>query len=1068
MKITKSIVVFLCTFFLTHAYAVEPIKLPSDPALSPDGKLLAFCYEGDIWTVPIDGGKAMRLTSHEAYERKPIWSPDGRKIAFSSDRYGNDDLFVIDLDGGMPQRVTHFSGKDSMCDWTPKGDALIFNSRRDEYRFQQRTTFYKAELEGGIPGRLMGAYGFDGRLSPDGKWLAFVRGGLGWERKNYRGTGNTDIWLFNIQENSFRQLTTHNGGDSSPSWSPDSRSIYYRSDEDGTFNLWKMDIYTSQKQQLTFYKDDGIRFPSAARNADVIAFEYWDSIYTISTSAGQPTKVEIYAHSDIKRNLSEWKTYTRDANQIAVSPDNKQIAFDIRGEIYVIGEEKGGTANQITKTPHNDREINWASDSESFIFVSDRNGNDDIFSVTSDDSEEKRLFKTLKTKVTQLTESPEDERRPRYSPDGEKIAYIRGNGDLMIMDKDGTNKRVLSAGWNFRGYDWSPDSKWIAFGRGDNEFNTDVFIIPADGSQEPVNITQHPDEDGQPAWSKNGRILCFVSKRTGDDNDIWFVFLRKDDFEKTKEELEEAWGKKEKKEKEEKDEEEKEEEGEEKKKQVPEIKIDLEDIHKRLRRVTNLPGNEWNPRPSHDAMNIIFASSNEGKSDIWSIKWDGSELKRITTGGVGPSYIEWNKDGKKIYYRKSDGTIHSISSKGTDKKNIKFSARLFIDHKAEIAEVFDQGWRAIDRKFYDANFNGVDWKAMNDKYKPLALAASTKRDFFKVFNMMLGELNASHLGIRGGEEFGARSGSGVSTGMLGLTFDKTYSGLGLKVLSVLPKGPADRETSRINPGEIILSINGKKISPQVNIHKLLADTIDQRVLLEVLGADEAEPHEVVIRPISMGKFIDRKYDQWVEERRKMVEELSDGRFAYLHIRGMSQASLDQFEQELYSIAHGKEGLIVDVRNNGGGWTTDMMLAILNVRDHAYTIPRNGGKGYPQDRRPLYAWTKPAAALCNEHSFSNAEIFSHAFKTLGRGPLIGQTTFGGVISTSGTNLIDGTYIRIPSRGWYVKNTGLNMELHGAVPDYIISHTPMDEVNNRDAQLAKAMEVLMEIVKEEADK
>jgi tricorn protease len=218
----------------------------------------------------------------------------------------------------------------------------------------------------------------------------------------------------------------------------------------------------------------------------------------------------------------------------------------------------------------------------------------------------------------------------------------------------------------------------------------------------------------------------------------------------------------------------------------------------------------------------------------------------------------------------------------------------------------------------------------------------------------------------------------------------------------------------------------------------------------------------------MDEFIDKKYDQWVEERRKMVDELSGGRLAYLHIRGMSQPNLDQFEQELYSIAHGKEGLIIDVRDNGGGWTTDMMLAILNVRDYAYTIPRDGGKGYPQDRLPFYAWTKPAAALCNEHSFSNAEIFAHAFKTLGRGPLIGQTTFGGVISAGSDDLIDGTHIRIPSRGWYVKDTGINMELHGAVPDYIVPHTPTDEVNNQDAQLTKAVEVLMEMVNEEVGK
>ncbi|MFQ6093684.1 MAG: S41 family peptidase, partial [bacterium] len=648
---------------------------------------------------------------------------------------------------------------------------------------------------------------------------------------------------------------------------------------------------------------------------------------------------------------------------------------------------------------------------------------------------------SLNRKIVRLPDSEEEDYAPRFSPDGKKIGFVRGNGELWTMNRDGSGQKRILEGWAEPTYAWSPDSRWIAFSRVDEEFNEDVFIMPADGGQ-PVNITRHPDNDFRPVWSDDGRKLGFVSRRLGDTRDVWFVFLQRKDDEKTPEEWEE--------EEEEGREEKKDEEEEEK----VEVKIDFEDIHKRLRRVTSLPGEEGRLAISPDGKTFAFSSNTEGKNDLWVVQWDGEELKQLTQDGANPSFITWDVEGEKIYYMKSGGTFHSISKQGSDSKGYPFSARLLIDHQAERLQMFDEAWRILNDSFYDPHFHGADWDDMKKKYRPLAAQVQSQNDFYDVVRLMLGELNASHLGI-----YGPSPDEAVKTGMLGLTYDESYTGVGLRIETVLPYGPCDQEESRLQPGEIIMAVNGTSLEENRNLYELLVDKVDEKVQLEVKSKD-GKKRTVVVRPIDYGEYMSKEYDRWVREKQDWVEKESKGKIGYLHIRGMGVPSLERFEMELYAVAHGKEGLIIDVRNNGGGWTTDYLLAILSPKPHAITVPRGGGEGYPQGRRPLYVWSKPMVAMCNQYSYSNAEIFSHAVKTLRRGKLVGMTTPGAVISTGGTTLIDGSWFRIPFRGWYVKGTMANMEKVGAVPDIIVEERPGDVAEGIDRQLERAVEVLME--------
>lgn len=1044
------LIIIIITFIITNfllANENSPIKMAGFPAPSPDSKKIAFCYQGDIWLVSIDGGKAERLTIHQADEKFPQWSPDGKEIAFSSDRFGNDDIYVISSLGGVPQQLTFFSSDDRVCDWSHNGNQVYFTSKRDFYYHRQPILYQVEKDKGGTPTELLAEYLNNAKISLDGNWIAFSRGSSNYYRKHYRGSSNTDIWLYHFKTKQYKQLTTHNGNDSNPMWSSDSKLIFYISDqEDDTFNIWQMDLTGNNKKQLTHFKHDGVQFPNISRNGKVIAFEKEHEIWTMSLPNNNLKKLEIFAPSDLKSNLVELKSFTDEATEIAISPTGKEIAFVVRGEIFVVklkDDNKTGRTTQLTKTSAREREICWSIKGDSLFYVSDRNGNNDIFMICSKDTNDKALYKALNTIELQLTDSKEDERNPKISPNGKKIAYIRGLGNLQVMEINGKNDKCILTGWDEPQFAWSPDSKWIAYSRNDNEFNSDIFIIPESGAT-PINITKHPDNDLSPIWSQDGRKLCFVSRRFGNTMDIWFVFLQKKDHEMTMQEWEEEFDSQNKDDK---------INNKDKKSQPIEVKIDYKDIHKRLRRVTSLASSEGNMTIAPDGKTFAFSSNADGQWNLYTINWDGTELKKLTTGKINPSFIQYSQDGKKIYYL-SKGKIHVVSSDGKDNKNLPFNAKMKIDYLAERAQKFDEAWRLINNNFYDPQFHGISWKDMKKKYRPLALESSTTEQFNNVIRQMLGELNASHLGFSA-----PQSKTQVTTGMLGLRFDESYKGRGLKVETVMPEGPCDHQKSKVIAEEIIISIDDNEITSATNIYQLLNNKVGEIVIIEVQSANSDSTRKVQVRPISPSTFEDLEYNRWVNSKREIVEQISKGKLGYVHIQSMSSSKTERFEMELYSVAHDKEGLIIDVRNNPGGSTTDYLLAILAPKPHAYTIPRGGGKGYPQDRLPMYYWSKPIVVMCNEWSFSNAEIFSHAIKGLGRGKVVGAPTGGMVISTGGTQLIDGSWFRIPFRGWYAIYSGLNQENNGCIPDIIVWDEPGDVAKGIDRQLEKAIETLL---------
>jgi len=1075
MKKINIIFLTLCLFTAT-SFASEQSPFVRFPAIDNNGTKIAFEYQGDIWTVPISGGRAYRITIHEAYDTNPIFNNDGSKIAFSSNRFGNNDIFVTKTAGGRPTRISFNSAADLISDWHK--DSLIFESVRNYKQVEWEKEILTVPATGGTPVLYFNSFGFEAVISPDGNFVAFVKGECRVAREAYKGSANKDIWLYNVKKKTYSRITNFQGQDFHPAWDSEN-NLYYISAKNGRYNIYSVAIgkngnIKSDAKLITNEKEDPITWMSVSKNGNLIAFEKGSDIFTVSKSGDNVKKLNIQIDADYRFDPVKRETLRSKATEYEVSPDGKLLAFVAHGEVFVTeNDDKKSLTVNLSNSPFRDQSIAWLNDN-TVIFSSDRDGKFDLYLVKSSDENKKSIFKSLKHKITKITDNDKDDNYPIISPNGKKIAFLRGNGNLITADisSEGkiTNEINLLNGWSTpSGISFSPDSKWIAYSLEDLNFNSEIFIHAVDNSKKPVNVSMHPRGDYAPYWSPDGSKLGFISARHNSDNDIWFVWLNKKDWQKTKQDWDEEPDEKTKKTamKEKKSKDKNKADTKDKKKEVKPITIDFDRIFDRIVQVTNLPGDEGGMVISKDGKTFYFTTGTpvtKGK-DLFKINWNGKKMKQVTKGGKNPGALTLDKAGKSVYFI-SRGKIGKVNAKSGKYSPIPFNGKMLVDYNKEILQMFGEAWRTIRDSFYDPEFHGQNINKLKEKYKPMCLKASTKQDFRDMFNLMLGQLNASHMGLYGG---GRESTQVEKTGKLGIRIEPLKEGV--KITHVITDSPADREVSKLYVGDMILAVNGEKVVKKVNFWSLLTDTTGSRVLLNVANK-KGKVREVVIRPTASLKG--QLYNQWVEARRKLTEKYSNGKLGYLHIQGMSMPSFERFERELASAGYGKEGIVIDVRYNGGGWTTDYLMAILNVKQHAYTIPRGAVNSlkehkkfrnyYPfAERLPFYAWTKPSIALCNSASYSNAEIFSHAYKTLGIGTLVGEPTFGAVISTGGQGLIDGMFVRKPFRAWYVKATDVNMEWNGAVPNIVLENAPDSKAKGIDEELKKACEVLLEQIK-----
>lgn len=1023
--------------------ASDPILEAHYPALSPDGQKICFEYLGDLWTVSSEGGRATRLTVHPAYDAYPRWSPDGQRIAFSSKREGGYDVYVIPSAGGVPERITFHSASDTVRDWTPDGKGVLFHTNRDT----RHSNLYVIDIETKRFRRVTNEFkGIQASAyTHDGDWLVMARGTGGWNRPKYKGASNADIYLMPLSSGEPRQLTDYIGNDMWPMPSPDGQTVYFAScrpgsdTPEGVANIWKTGADGKKVTQLSHFAEDSAFWPSISRDGRLIAFEQASRIWVLPTDSGEPKTIDIIAPSDVIVNDVLHQNYRSGVQSLSVTNDAKKIALCVHGEVFWLKVKLEGDAERLTHTPQREKDVAWSPDGRWLAFISNRSGTDNLYVID---------MKTEGKEVVRLTVGDEMEYSPVWSPDSETIAFVRGafGQQIVLIPPEGGGEKVLVEAPYVGGVAWSSDSKWIAFTRDDARSTTDIWIVPADGSAEPINVTDYPGWNGDPQFSRDGKWLVFRSNRT-DDSQVFRLRLQEVDQESEQEAEKEG--------------EEELEPWERKRKTYgsPEqVEIDFDRITLRAEQLTSMQGGVWHFAVTRDSKNVLFSATTAGKSDIWKIPIYGGGLSQLTSWGESPGGFIVPAEGENFFYL-AGGHIKKLSTGGGSPHTVGFEARMDVSRTEEMYAIFDEGWEALNQQFYDGDFHGCDWEAMKRKYRPLIENCAVKEDLNNIASRMLGELNASHLGIY------SRGGGALATGYLGILFDEEYTGPGVLITEVIPGTPATLTDSELKVGEYILSVDGTDVKTDETFYRALEDKVASKTKLLVNARPTKEGARTVeMRPISQGTFNQLLYEKWVLDNEKLVDELSGGRIAYIHIQGMGQGPFRKFKRWLYSSrCQEKDGLIVDVRYNGGGWLHDDLYAEFAKRQHAYERLR----GQPRRTMPYHFWDRPTIMMINEYSGSDAEIVPSGFRELGFGKVLGMPTYGGVIGTFNITLIDGeTSFRVPCAGWWTLD-GTNLENYGVPPDIRVENTLADAMGGHDRQLAEAVAELSKEVPSRQD-
>ena len=1060
-----------------QATAVDAPLWLRNTAISPKGDVIAFTYHGDIFTVPVGGGVARQLTSSKAYDTAPVWSPDGATIVFASDRRGSMDIYAVDDAGGTPRRLTTHSGSE-----TPLGflndSTILFSAGLQPARQAAQGPFqaqvYQLPLAGGRPKMFqsvpMGAVsvGADGRiLYQDRKGYEDVL------RKHERSSGTADIWMIQ-PDGKHAKLTDFNGHDMNPIWLPGQNEFLYLSEQDGTLNVYARSIAGGKERQLTKLQRHPVRSLSASADGKTLAFSYNGEIYTLAPGA-EPKKVDVkIVADDYDSDLA--KGYrTSGATTLSVSPSGEEVAFVMRGDVYVTNV-KYKTTKRITNTDGQERCVEFSPDGRMLVYDSERDGKWQLFTAKIKNDDEKAFAYASEIVEEPLYRSEKTAQQPLFSPDGKKVAFLEDRVELRVIDiKSKAVNTALDGKFNYSysdgdiAFEWSPDSRWLIcdyIGVGGWN-NSDIALVKADGS-EVVDLTESGYADGNAKWALGGKAITYSSGKNGykshgswgEERDVYLMALDGEAWESLLLSEEDA----EIKEKAESDKKEKEDADKDKKKgkkdkkkgnkgkddeeDVKPLVFDLKNRKYREMRLTPYSSHLYDYYLTEKGDKVYFiAPDGDGEYALMVRdlkKGDVSTVAPGVAGGIAPS-----KDGSALFVLGNG--IKKVAIPDGKVETVEFEAEFSRKPSAERTYIFDHAWQQVKDKFFDANICGVDWDGYAADYRRFLPYINNNYDFAILLSEFLGELNASHTGGRY-----YAPGASLSVPTLSAFFDEQYDGPGLKVAEVLPRGPLAKASVNVKPGDIITSIDGIEIAPGADYFPLLEGKAGKKVRLGVKRASGKEDF-VVVQPRSTDS--QQLYERWVERNQHYVDSISGGRVAYVHVQGMDSESFRTVYSQLLGKYRNCDAVVVDTRYNGGGWLHNDIALLLSGKEYVRYTPR--GKYIGSD--PFSQWTKPSAMLVNESNYSDAHGTPYAYQTLGIGPVVGAPIPGTMTAVWWESQIDPTLIFGIPQVASLDRSGKVLENQQLNPDIVVYNNPADIQAGRDAQLETAVRHLMKNLK-----
>ncbi|MCH5238617.1 MAG: PD40 domain-containing protein [Muribaculaceae bacterium] len=1074
---------FLVSFAILtlSASAASPLWM-RDVRISPDGKTLAFTYMGDIWTAPVEGGKAQKLTDTDNYyEDHPVWSPDSKSIAFSSNRTGNFDIFIVNAQGGTPTQVTFDSANETPEAFSADGKNIYFTASLQDspqsimFPAGRMTEFYQVSIDGDNPVQLAGIPIQMPSFSKKNPNIIYYQDLKGMEdewRKHHTSSVTRDIWQWDMANNSFNNITNRPGEDRNPIVDQNGEKIYFLRENPGeSINVFSMNVDGSNPVKLTDFSEHPVRFLSAADNG-LLSFTYDGEIYTMKPE-GKPSKVNIDITTDNFPTLK--KINIRDLDDAAISPDGKSVAFISRGEVFVTSVDYA-TTKQITSTPQAELQVSWNPDGDKLLYTSERDGHWNIYTAKKANSDEPNFENS--TVIIEESLFPADDNiersYPSFSPDGKKIAYIQDRNKLMVKDlTTGIEKEILDGHTYLTrdgGYDyqWSPDSNWIlTYGvLHHHDPYYDIILVNAnDGEMIPLTETGYFDES--PRFVLDGNAVIFNSERYGMRNhaswgslyDVMINFLNEEAYDKftlseedfkLKKEIEKSNSKKDES-KDEKGKKKGKNDDKESAKEDKTLKIDRKNIQDRTVRLTPASADISDAFVTSDGETLYYLASFNKGYDLWKINLRDGKTEEVKKLGARRSKFVTDNSGENVFLV-SNNSIKKFNPSSEKLTDVDFGGKMQLNPAAEREYMFDYVKNQERERFYRKDMHGVDWENLTEHYRKFLPHISNNYDFAEMLSEMLGELNVSHTG---GRYYAPVDPDGIRTSSLGLLIDMERTEDGMLVEEVLAGGPMDKPWSKIAPGDIVLAINDTELKSTESNAKALADLSGKKTRVKFRKPDGQVIEEVVL-PISKGEESGLLYKRWIKNRAADVDKWSNGRLGYVHIQSMDDDSFREIYSDILGKYKDRDGIVIDIRWNGGGRLHEDIEVLFSGNEYFKQVIRGEVAGTMPSRR----WNKPSIMVQAEPCYSNAHGTPWVYKHTGLGKLVGAPVPGTMTSVNWVRMQDTSMVfGIPVTG-YLLPDGSYLENTQLEPDIFVLNTPEQVMSGEDNQLHTAVITLLQ--------